>query len=197
MQTIRECENSTIVESGGADPWVSIPLMYGQRLDPVSGICQPWYTAGALDVIQEWDVKDKIVLEWGGGMSTLWWASRVKHVFLVETNPKWIKLAPNVTLREISPDRTDVDCYEAVPEGCKPDIVIVDGSRRMECLKKALTLPRPLTIIFDNWQQDGVFIEPEAEALMEPFKQYGQFFVQADHKDHNGRPWQTAIWRLP
>lgn len=177
-------------------------LMCGQRRD-AEGMVQPWYTYPALDEIETWDLRGKVVLEWGGGYSTLWWASRCAHVFTIEGDPKWCEFIrdanpQNVTIIDTTPDgrdiRLDVEHYARIPEGCRPDIVCVDDQYRLECIRAALALPRPVTLIVDNWQQDHVFICPTAAALMASYP--GRLHVQHDHRDHEGRPWQTAIWDL-
>ncbi len=178
-------------------------LTCGQRRDRRTGEVQPWYTHPALDVIETWDLAGKVVLEWGGGYSTLWWASRAAHVFTIEGATEWGDLiraggARNVTIIDKTPGGADIrtapDAYARIPDGCAADIVVIDDNFRTACLKSALTLPRPFVLIVDNWQQDYVYRDAEAEALMAPIP--GRFFVQADHRDHEGRPWQTAIWEV-
>ena len=174
---------------------------YGQRLDPRVRLIMPWYTYGALDVLAARDFSGKTVFEWGGGCSTFWWSQYAAKVYTVEAHQPWTdwiaKTAQERGFTNIFVERRwpePLDAYLALPDGCVPDIVCIDGSERTACLKKALTFPRPLTIIFDNWQQDLVYIDEEAEAMMAGYP--GQFFVQADHTDHQGKPWQTAIWDL-
>jgi hypothetical protein len=179
-------------------------LSGGQQLDSLTGEIQPWYTPGALDEIREWDLKGKVVLEWGAGASTLWWAKRCRHVFAIETAPEWCEWVSaqvaaqglkNITVvyRPVTP-RTELFApYTDIPEGCSPDIVVIDGIQRLACLKKALLLTRPFTIIFDNWQQENAFISPEAEALMKRFVGASYPEVSPWYEKH---PWQTAIWHL-
>lgn len=175
---------------------------YGLRLDPDLGILMPWLTGPALDEIAQWDMADKVVLEWGGGVSTLWWSRRCREVYTIEAHADWCawirqtaaeRGIGNVQVFERWPDPTEA--YVALPVGCRPDIAVVDGSLRTECLEAAVrTFPRPLTVICDNWQQSYVYIDPVAEAMMSDYA--GAFYLQSDHTDHDGRPWQTAIWRL-
>jgi hypothetical protein len=177
-------------------------LERGQRVDRLTGLVQPWFTHAALDEIQEWDLRDKVVLEWGGGHSTLWWAHRCRRVCTIETNLSWCEWISekanilrfgNITLHH-RPLGTAAGEYVAIPPDCDPNIVVIDGAtQRLQCLRKALTLPRPITLIFDNWQQDGAFISSEAVALMRPF--LGTSYPQM-HPDHERHPWQTAIWLL-
>lgn len=180
-------------------------LVQWQKLDD-SGVCYPWFTHPFLDVLEEWELRDKVILEFGGGKSTKWWASRAKEVWTIETSENWIseiKSALNVVEysrvklfhRQVNEgDQTKVDYYTELPQGCKPDIVVIDGVLRHECLLKALTLPRPIIIIHDNWQQDG-FVCPSSEEVMKPFDIHN--FIQENHTDNNGKKWATAYWNIP
>lgn len=172
-----------------------------QRLDPQLGIVQPWFTHPALDVVQSWNLADKTVLEWGGGCSTVWWARRCKRVYTIEAHREWADaIAQWLSSRGIG--NAEVHCrwpdpeeeYLRVPDDLQPDIVVVDGSSRSACIRKALSLPRPLMLIVDNWQQDGVYIDEEMEREMSVYR--GRSYRQPGHVDHQGRPWKTAIWRL-
>lgn len=163
------------------------------------GVTMPWYTHGALAEIRTWDLTGKVVLEYGGGLSTRWWASRTACVYTVETSAEWAQTIrdfglDNVTLELRDP--TDEASYVRLPDGCAPDIVVIDGEHRTSCLRLALALPRPLVAIFDNWQQSFVYIDPVAEAMMEPYKATERLYVQPDHTNHDGKPWTTAIWIL-
>lgn len=164
-----------------------------RRRDAVSGLILPWFTHGALDEILTWDLAGKTVLEWGGGASTAWWASKARAVAVVEHNPKWLNGTVGRVRVCVVPE-FDAAAYAQIPAGMVPDIVCIDGLWRRECLAAALRLPRPVTIIFDNWQQGPGFIDPVAAEMMAPFE--GRFYVQPNHTDHDGRPWETAIWRL-
>jgi hypothetical protein len=178
-----------------------VGLWESQRLDPVSRLVQPWFTHSALDEIQEWGLHEKVVLEWGGGHSSLWWATRCRHVYTIESDLEWCQwIAAQAAERKIKniaifhrEFESSVSAYLQIPRGCRPDIVVIDGATRFECLKKALGLPRPVTIIFDNWQQEAAFVSPQAEALMQPF--LGTSYAQAE-RAHLKHSWQTAIWHL-
>ena len=180
---------------------VASDMVPGQRLDPFTGEIQPWYTHSALDEIQEWDLLDRTVLEWGGGSSTLWWARRTRCVFTIDHSSRWCRwISAQALKRSIKnitvlhrPLATCIDDYAQIPKGCVPNITIIDGAMRLECLTQALTLPRPVTIIFDNWQQENAFISIEAETLMRPF--LGVSYAQPNPAPEQN-PWQTAVWHL-
>lgn len=177
----------------------TLSLGQGQSIDPTSGEILPWYTPAALAEIQAWELASKVVLEWGGGASTLWWARRAREVFTIEANPAWADWlrrrageAPNLTV-EHRPMDLGADAFTRLPQGCWPDIVVIDGPRRVDCLRAALRFPRPLTVIADNWRHAGA-VNPEAERLMRPY--LGRSYPKLGASD--GRPpWQTAIWELP
>ncbi len=178
-----------------------------QRIDTTNGLIEPWLTHPALDEIKRWDLYHKNIWEWGSGMSTIWWAFYCKHIWSIEANSEWFKNTEDsinllgltrkatIILREFNEgDQEHVPDYTSIPNSFRPDIVVVDGILRYECILKALTLPRPLTLIVDNWQQDYVFICPAAEEALRDYS--GQIYLQPDHKDHEGKPWQTGIWQL-
>lgn len=174
----------------------------GRRADPVTGETQPWYTHAALDEVQRWKLAGKTVLEWGGGSSSLWWAGRCGQVFTIDDDLEWCAWiraqAASRGLANLSvihrPSNLPADDFTRVPEGCAPDIVVIDGARRIECLARAVTLPRPLTVIFDNWRKGEPSFWHGGEALMAPYAgiSYAQHDAYVGHE-----PWQTAIWRLP
>jgi hypothetical protein len=180
-------------------------LVEWQIIDDTNGLCYPWFTHPFLEVLKTWNLKDKSVLEYGGGRSTLWWASKTKQVHTIEANGMWAKeiveaLAVNglqnttVIHRPVNEgDQSKVDYYTEIPDGCKPDIVVVDGILRHECLLKALTLKRPLIVIHDNWQQDG-FVCPASEEAVKDLVTNN--FIQENHTDNHGRKWATAYWNL-
>lgn len=179
-----------------------------QKIDPTNGLVYPWLTHPALEVISKWNLDGMSVLEYGGGFSTLWWGDKCKEVVTIETNEEWLRIIDselmgchghygNIKLyhRQCNEgDQSKIDYYTEIPDGFIPDIVVVDGILRYECILKALTLPRPLVLIIDNWQQDYVFICPAAEDALRDYE--GQLYVQPDHKNHEGRPWTTAIFYL-
>lgn len=182
-------------------------LCFGQKIDPATWHLFPWFTHGALDVIDSWYLPDKKVLEYGSGSSTVWFAVKAKEVVSIEANSEWYgKVVQelnqhnlfhkvNLLLRQVNEgDQTKIDYYTAIPEGFSPDIVVVDGILRYECILKALTLPRPLTLIIDNWQQDYVFMCPSAEVALAGFSR--KLFIQPDHTEHEGNPWCTAIFEI-
>lgn len=166
-----------------------------------------WYTHGMLNEISKWNLKECVVLEYGGGWSSIFWAFHAKQVVTIETDLNWINDIreyadahgiTNLTLihRPCNEgDQSKVEYYTEVPEGYNPDIVIVDGVLRNSCLEKALTLQRPLILIADNWQQSYVWISPSAAELMEPYPIH--IFEQENHTNNDGiNKWKTVYWDI-
>lgn len=63
----------------------------------------PWYTYPAIEQIGKWDFSTKIVLEYGSGNSTLWWAARASSVTSIESDEHWYsrirsRMPPNCNL---------------------------------------------------------------------------------------------------
>jgi len=185
-------------------------LCFGQRIDPELGILEPWYTNPAMDKIKTWDLSDKIVVEYGGGASTLWWCKKAKYVYTVDHNGEWwVSIgqmllsngvegkSTNMYVQTHEGDNTDERDRYVKPvflNDVKPNIVIVDGVHRYECAEYAVKVLKPEILIIDNHQQDYVFMCPSLDVLLEGVRM--ERFIQPDHTDHSGNPWATAIFYL-
>lgn len=182
-------------------------LCFGQRYDEELGILEPWYTNPAIDRIKQMDLKDKVVMEWGGGASTIWWAMKSKKVYTVDHNADWVvnisamlssNGIKNVDLKFVQTHEGDqtklMGDYVAQFQKINPNICIVDGVHRYECAEYAVNVLKPEILIIDNHQQDYVFMCPKLDELLKGVKM--ERFIQPDHKDHSGNPWATAIFYL-
>lgn len=199
-------------------------LVEWQIMDETCGCVFPWFTHPFLEVLKTWGLKDKRILEWGGGRSTSWWASKAKHVWCVEANFEWAQVIKTELLERGLSDKValaiaianegesdefkrdlyinNVDAQFTQKEdgrwhyNAHYDIVIVDGILRYECMKKGIELlsEKGGILIVDNYQQDG-FICPACAELIAPYE--GHIYRQEDHIDHHGNPWQTAYWEIP
>jgi hypothetical protein len=182
-------------------------LSFGQRIDPKTGMVEPWFTHGALDRIKSMDLSDKEILMYGAGLGDAYLAKRCKYLISIERNPEWgakaDTLAINNSITNYLPlyrpcnDCSGMDAYytEFPKEMQEPDVIIVDDAYRYECIVKAVeyakSVDKDVILVVDNWQQDYVFICPAAEELLKdrPI----EIHRQQDHKDHSGKPWQTLI----
>jgi hypothetical protein len=129
----------------------------------------PWFTYPAIEALENWDLSDKRVFEYGSGYSTLFWASRTREVVSVEHNRGWyekiVGLAPKnvrLILAPIEKDeyhpspelREQFNKYAGAIDGSF-QIIVIDGyarSRvRYQCAQMALPhLDSNGLIILDN-----------------------------------------------
>jgi len=49
----------------------------------------PWYTYPCIDFLSTCSFQGKIILEFGGGQSTYWWALRARQVVTIESDRVW------------------------------------------------------------------------------------------------------------
>jgi hypothetical protein len=137
------------------------PVMYGYQTGfflscfkkaavSKDGKALPWYTYPSIDFLKYRAYEDKVVLEFGGGQSTLWWAERAKHVVTIEGDPEWygrIKhtMPDNVDLSCVSMRDRDTNAYEVEEVlASRPfshyDVVVIDGLYREEMVDIACRL---------------------------------------------------------
>jgi hypothetical protein len=112
---------------------------------------RPWISYDAQAVLARHLTKSSRVLEFGSGMSTLWYADRVAEVFSLEEDAAWFaamqpKLPANATVKLALTQ----DEYLAFPEQSY-DLIMVDGHSRNLCIAAALPFLAPGGIIYlDN-----------------------------------------------
>lgn len=162
-----------------------------------AGQALPWYTYPAIHFLEQRVPGDAVVLEWGTGSSTKWWARHAAKVVAVEHDPDWY--------REVSEDLpanaevllrsgTAPDSYVGAAGGSGAfDVVVVDGSFRLECLAAA---PALLTergvIVLDN--SERVEYRPAVAALA------AAGFLELPFWGHgalNWFQWQTSVFYRP
>lgn len=168
-----------------------------QYRDESLGILFPWYTKPALDEIVSWDLKGKLVWEYGCGASTLWWAAKCKKLYGMEYNVDYHaavseRLGNNAVIMHNK--NGDESVYVNAAKYCSEtfDIIIIDGEYRDACVPVALECLKPGgKLIFDNWMQPEVemqTMQTQAIVLALPH----QIYKQEGHKY-----WQTLIATKP
>lgn len=99
----------------------------------------PWYTYPAIDYLKQFDMKDKVVFEWGCGNSSFFFAKRAKYVYSVEDNEEWY--SRNFGIKEANQSISFLKDEEYINHICrleqKFDMIIIDGNHRFECAKLA------------------------------------------------------------
>lgn len=130
-----------------------------------SGRPLPWYTYPAIDFLAQRNFKDKSVMEFGGGQSTLWWAAHAKSVMTIEEDPAWHQqlkrdLPGNVDLHHVS-----IAEFSRVEDllrskATKFDVIVVDGHLRREATALAFQYLGPSgALILDNADGYGFYEE--------------------------------------
>ena len=114
----------------------------------------PWITFPARDYLSQLDFSKAAVLEYGGGLSSLWWARRAASVTTVESDPAWVERirrdAPG-NLRLIGPVSGEAYVREPLAEERRFQVIVVDGKQRKECAEAALPFLDPAgLLVLDN-----------------------------------------------
>jgi hypothetical protein len=123
----------------------------------------PWYTYPSIDFLKYRNYEDKVVLEFGGGQSTLWWAERAKNVVTLEGDKEWYEkikgnMPDNVTLSYVSMESREVNVNQVIESLAnngydKYDVIIIDGLHRFEMIDIAI----------NHLKEDGIIICDNAE----------------------------------
>jgi predicted O-methyltransferase YrrM len=123
-------------------------LLFGYRPE------QPWISYDAQAVLARHLGPESRVLEFGSGMSTVWFASRAGYVVSLEHDRHWYELIGrrlerfgNVEYRHVE----DADTYLAQTPDEQFDLIVIDGRERLVCAVFAMTHRAPGGIIYlDN-----------------------------------------------
>jgi hypothetical protein len=127
---------------------------------------RPWISYGATRVIKRrLGLRPSSVLEFGSGMSTLWFSDRAERVCSVEHDEHWYQivrrdllekgLIPKVVEYRLA---MDIDTYTSGQFGDEEefDIILVDGPNRELCIERSLKWLKDDGLIFlDNSDADS------------------------------------------
>lgn len=162
------------------------------------GLLMPWYVKPVLDILQEMDLSNLNVWEYGLGASTLYYVRNSKRIDGVDSNEDWIKNVNDTLLDSkliskscLKLEHEKENYVNAIDTGVDYDIIVVDGIYRNECTIKAIQKSKKgTTIILDNWLQESV--EIASQEVQDLVNQYPhEIYKQNGHPD-----WQTAIIHL-
>ena len=157
-------------EKGNFVPWKNVVLHGGPAI--VSGLLRitigyrpelPWIAYTAIDYLEHFLNKNSRVLEFGSGMSTIWYAKHAGEVFSVEDYRPWYEKVTNmieanhldnITYR-FSESETEYSTF--MSEGEQGfDLIMVDGSYRSKCISHAEKLVKSGGILYlDNSDIDS------------------------------------------
>ena len=151
----------------------------------------PWFTYPAIQYLQQLDLSQKNIFEWGSGNSSLFFAERSKSVLSIEDNPEWYEKIskqkkPNHTIILISKEEL-FTCI--LSTGKKYDVIVIDGDNsRSSCIEPALrSLASNGMIILDNsdWFKNSAKRIREAGLIQVDMHGFGPI---------NDYPWTTSFF---
>lgn len=118
----------------------------------------PWFTYGAIELLQERLPKDAVIFEYGCGLGTKWWAKHSLHVDAVEHDQKWYEMISKSMPENVCLNLKELNKgYETASAefGKKYDVIIIDGKNRMDCVKTAIDhLTNRGVIVYDDTDRE-------------------------------------------
>lgn len=143
---------SRLLRNGSRAVASAIPAKLGLRA------VRPWISYDAQAEIAAFLDKSKRLLEFGSGMSTVWYAEHAGEVVSIEDYRPWFeqvrgiiaqRRATNIRYRFAGADDYAELALDERADGF--DLVMVDGSQRDRCVQTAIELIRPGGMIYlDN-----------------------------------------------
>lgn len=104
---------------------------------------QPWFSYRAQRKIAQILLPDSAVVEFGSGMSTLWFAKRCALLYSIEHNPVWYaRVKSCISAQKINNVRyflRDKSCYAELSccQDRSLDFILIDGIERPACVQTA------------------------------------------------------------
>lgn len=158
------------------------PTLETRYVDHPSPYVLPWWTAPALEWLLGRPVDSWQVLEWGCGLSSVWFNQAARKYVGIESNPAHA-IAPGITVvppdAGISDEQAEFSPNNSryVGEGVKHpynDLVVVDGIYRLACIRMAPSLIVPggcLVVDNANWPEFAGVVD----RLRPVFREYHRF----------------------
>ena len=117
----------------------------------------PWISYRAMQKINKILTPDSVLMEFGSGMSTVWYSQRCKKVVSIEDNEQWYtKIDKEFKRRKINNVDYNLlmnENYYQLDEFADAsfDFIVVDGSERGKCVASALKKLKPKGYVYlDN-----------------------------------------------
>lgn len=139
---------------------------------PVDGAGEPlpWFTYPSIRLLEERLPDKSSVLEFGAGMSTLWWGKRARRVLTIENDQAWSadisgRAPATVELLHVPLPKLGSTLDELAATGETFDIAVVDNFDRATVAAKLLPfLGATSVIVFDN--SDELVYRPCVDHLL-------------------------------
>ena len=120
----------------------------------------PWYNYSFIFFLEPRLKPHLEVFEYGSGFSTRWYAKRVKSITAVEHDAGWVEqvapqLPANARVLYRALDESQAYVGAVAEASQKYHIIIVDGRRRVACIRKGVEYLTPDgVLILDNSERD-------------------------------------------
>ena len=131
-----------------------------------SGAPLPWMAFPMISLLRERITREHTLFEFGSGFSTEFYAGLAKSVVSIEHDHAWIeriqdKLPSNAKVQHQPLDSDGEYCRAAQHSDAAPNVVIIDGRDRVNCLKQTVpSCPETTVFVFDDTHrekyQDGL-----------------------------------------
>jgi hypothetical protein len=152
----------------------------------------PWYTYSAIEYINQFDLKDKNIFEYGTGYSSLYFAQKVKEIITVEDDEEWFKKISknkpnnlNILFKEEKSNY--LSSIEKLNK--KFDIIIIDASYRLDCcayVKNNLNSGGMVILDNSDWFNNCAdYLREELNLIQVDFSGFGPI---------NGYTWTTSLF---
>lgn len=163
-----------------------------------TGMVLPWYTKSFLDELVTWELRDKVVFEYGAGASTVWYMDKGATVISFDSNKDYVDEIYKAIARNsykgmiyVLSNKENV-IVQAGTRGTF-DIAIIDCDPiqwRDACVQPALDCLKPGgKLIIDNWMQSSVDWMPSEETQRLLSQYPAKVYHQEGHPD-----WKTAVF---
>ena len=114
----------------------------------------PWFTYPAIEYLNQIDLSNYNILEWGCGNSTSYFSKKCKALTSIESDKEWFKNVLDKKHKNCTIYcKEDTDEYAKYPLTLNQnfDVIVIDGINRTACLNTALILHNKKGfIILDN-----------------------------------------------
>lgn len=120
-----------------------IDNLYGHKLTRETGMSidvnknpLPWFTYSAIEYLNQLNLQNLKIFEWGSGNSSLYFSKRASVVYSVENNPEWYNTVKNKAYGNnyIFLEKDKERYVNIIADfDILFDIIIIDGGEREEC----------------------------------------------------------------
>lgn len=166
---------------------------------------EPWLTEGAIEFLSHYLQPGMLVLEFGTGASTYWFANRGAIVESYESDKNWQTIIRELT-SVVSPICVLHDWTPDTPKNLSThyqpgtfDLVLIDGEERRKCLLNSIPLVKPGGVLMvDN--MDWWAAEPFAQHVHKLLCDWNYTVSSQRRPDKFGfvySGWSTAWWQKP